>query len=536
MYKIMLADDEGIVTDSLKFMIERGFGGSCAIEAVKTGRAAIELAESYRPDIVFMDIQMPGLNGIEAMKEIQKRNNQTVFIVLSAYDKFNYAKQAIDLGVLEYLMKPVGSAKVTEVLKKAMTMIDDKRKKISDDLAIREKLRTVVPVLENSFIYTLLFQEQKTEEIKNYRALLSLEEAYGYIMILEYGDDAKEGVMTNPVGASVKIQKVYEELRETVKEFWQAIIGAPMANRIVMYIPSEKRELDYNARIQMIENARVLTRMMSKQFYLKFTIGIGGIYSTEEAAISYKEAMEALRNRKGSVTHIQDVPVGCNYEADYPIRVEQKLFDAVQKGKVGEAQNQASGFFQWMLQKEDASEDSLRLKVIEFVLWAEHLAYESGGMTYHFLDRNNYLAAVTSCNDNRELENWFVDKIGNAARNISKKQEKQASSLVSQASAYIESNFSKEITLDEVSREVNISPYYFSKLFKEEKGVNFVEYLTQIRIEYAKSLLVKPSYSVKEVCLESGYSDPNYFSRIFKKYTGCTPSEFREGGAMYEPS
>ena len=100
-YKIMLADDEGIVIDSLKFIIEKEFGDQCAIEFAKTGRSVIELAENFRPDIAIMDIQMPGINGIEAMREIRETNTNVVFIVMSAYDKFDYAKEAIKLGVLE---------------------------------------------------------------------------------------------------------------------------------------------------------------------------------------------------------------------------------------------------------------------------------------------------------------------------------------------------------------------------------------------------------------------------------------------------
>ena len=93
--------------DSLKFIIEKEFGDQCAIEFAKTGRSVIELAENFRPDIAIMDIQMPGINGIEAMREIRETNTNVVFIVMSAYDKFDYAKEAIKLGVLEYITKPM---------------------------------------------------------------------------------------------------------------------------------------------------------------------------------------------------------------------------------------------------------------------------------------------------------------------------------------------------------------------------------------------------------------------------------------------
>ena len=156
MYRIMLADDEGIMLEALKNIITSNFGDECEIATAKTGRAVVELAESFRPDIAFMDIQMPGINGIQAIKEIQKYNQNTIFIVISAYDKFSYAKEAINLGVLEYLTKPVNKRVVIDVCMKAMRKVDEARQKRSDDLKIREKLETVIPILESGYLYLSL--------------------------------------------------------------------------------------------------------------------------------------------------------------------------------------------------------------------------------------------------------------------------------------------------------------------------------------------------------------------------------------------
>jgi two-component system response regulator YesN len=161
----MLADDEGIVIDSVKFIIEKEFGDECVIEFAKTGRSVIELAETFRPDIAIMDIQMPGINGIDSMKEIRKNNNNVVFIVMSAYDKFDYAKEAIKLGVLEYITKPMEKTKLLDTLKRAMAVVDKEREKRSNDLLIREKLETVIPVLESGLIYEILLHEHFTEDI-----------------------------------------------------------------------------------------------------------------------------------------------------------------------------------------------------------------------------------------------------------------------------------------------------------------------------------------------------------------------------------
>ena len=125
------------------------------------------------------------------------------------------------------------------------------------------------------------------------------------------------------------------------------------------------------------------------------------------------------------------------------------------------------------------------------------------------------------------MKKWFLGKTSEICSNMESAREKEAVSIIEKAKSYIRDNYKKDISLDEVSREVDISPYYFSKIFKEETGENFIEYLTRIRIEKAKELLMDANVSVKEAGIQSGYSDPNYFSRIFKKQMDMTPSEYK---------
>ena len=107
MFRILVADDEGIMLESISHTIKSNFGSECELACVKTGRAVIEQAGSFRPDIAFVDIQMPGLNGIQAIKEVRKFNSSIVFIIITTYDKFSYAQEAVNLGVMEFIMKPV---------------------------------------------------------------------------------------------------------------------------------------------------------------------------------------------------------------------------------------------------------------------------------------------------------------------------------------------------------------------------------------------------------------------------------------------
>lgn len=530
MYKIMLADDEGIVIDSLKFIIEKEFGDECQIEYAKTGRSVIELAENYRPDIAIMDIQMPGINGIDAMKEIRANNKNVIFIVMSAYDKFDYAKEAIKLGVMEYITKPMEKSKIIAALQKAMGKIDKERMKRSNDLLIREKLETVVPIIESGLIYNMLFQEHFTEDIDNYKNLLGITQNQAYMLAVVCGDGQEGSHMTNAVGSSVKMQQHDKVVRECMKEYYpDCVVGSAMGNKLAVMIPYDGDEMEYNERIAIIEKSRELVRVLRRKTDISFRVGISSVKTLEEARDSYKEALNALTMTTGSVAHVDDLPIGCQYEADYPIHLEKRLFAEVKNGETDHAIATAETYFDLVAANYADDLMNMRLKVLEFALFAEHLAYESGGMTYEFRAREDYLPTIMAISDLDTLKKWFGDKIGTATHNVSCKASEKSMSVVETAKEYIQNNYSKDISLDDVSRTVNISPYYFSKIFKEETGEGFVEYLTGIRIEKAKELLNTTEYSIKEICSVVGYADPNYFSRSFKKNVGVTPTEYKDG-------
>lgn len=531
MYKIMLADDEGIVIDSLKFIIEKKFGDQCIIDYAKTGRSVIELAERFRPDIAIMDIQMPGINGIDAMKEIRETNKNIVFIVMSAYDKFDYAQEVIKMGgVIEYITKPMEQNRFILSLQKAMDKVDADRKRRTNDLIIKEKLETVIPVIESGFIYNILLQEHFEEDIKNYISLLEIQENYGYMVAIISGDTQQGNHMTNAVGSGVRMQKNYLEVRQCIKDYIpSAIIGSAMGNKLALMVPYSNDKMDYNERIILIGKVRELVRKLRSRMDTSFRIGIGSVKSIHDLSYSYNEALDTLINTKESVVHADDLPMGCEYEADYPIELEKHLFDAIEKGNVDNAISFASRFFDWMVDNYSDSIMDIRLKIIEFVLWAEHIAYSKGGMIYQFKARQDYLPELLEMQNYQIMKEWFNHKILLSCQNILTKKSAKSMSIIEKAKEYIQSHYHSDLSLDDISRILDISPYYFSKIFKDETGVNFIDYLTNIRLEKAKELLQSTDYSMKEICTMIGYSDPNYFSRTFKKNVGVTPTEYKEG-------
>lgn len=531
MYRILLADDEGIVLNSLEFIIEKNFSGKYELETAKTGRSAIEAAERFRPDIIFMDIQMPGINGIDAMREIREFSANVIFVVLTAYDKFDYAKEAIGLGVLDYLNKPVNRKVVVEVIERAMKEIDTRRERRQNDLQLKERMETIMPIIENGFIYSILFQERFDEDIENYKNLLGITASYGYMMAVVFGDRQQGNYMTNAVGTSVRAQMdYYSKVREIIKDtFPEAVVGNVSANKIPVFMPAGELKVAYNNRIDMIDKARAAARSMNKATGLSFRIGFGGVVDKlKDALQSYDGALKALYSTKGSVAHVDDLSMAVEYEDDYPVEIEEAIFEKLQDGKPEECLAQADKFFDWMVNRYGDDEMSIKLKVLEFAITSETVMYRNGGGLYRFNSRKDYLQEVLEIKGYELLKKWYMDKIRSAASVMVRGSEDHTNELIRQAKEYIDNHFHKDMSLDDVSRELNISPYYFSKLFKEETGENFVEYVTGRRMDRAKMLLKNPDKSIKEICVEVGYSDPNYFSRIFKKYQGVSPTEYKE--------
>ena len=530
MYRILLADDEGIVINSLTMIISKNFEGQFEVESAKSGRMAIEIAERFRPDVIFMDIQMPGINGIEAMKEIRAILPSVMFVVLTAYDKFDYAKEAINLGVLDYLNKPYNQKSIVEVLDRVISELDARREKRRQDLRTKEKLETVVPIIENGFISSIIFQEPFEEDIDNYKSLLGLDVDYGYMAAVMFGEVQKGNYLTNAVGSAVRAQTVYyTKVRDILKDtFPGAVVGSISSNKIPIFVPRSDLSMDYAERTDLIEKSRVAVRQMRNATKIQYRIGIGGIKRLKSCYESYEEAAKALYSTKGSVAHVDDLPIAVSYEASYPANLENDIFEKLEDGDVDGCLLASGDFFDWMSRQHSEDIMSIKLKALEFVLRAEGDMYRSGGHLYEFESRKDYLSDIIGFDSLEDLKTWFMDKMKKAAADMTTGSTDHTHHLVRQAMEYIEENVGKDISLNEISERLNISSYYFSKLFKEETNEGFVEYLTKRRVERAKEMLKDPTVSIKEVGSECGYLDPNYFSRIFKKATGMTPTEYKE--------
>lgn len=527
MYRILLADDEGIMLRSISRIISQTFGDTCEVVTVKTGTAAVEMTEEFHPDIIFMNIRMPGMSGIDALREIRKTNSQSIIIMITAFDKFDYAKDALNLGAFEFITKPVRKDTVIDVLTRAMHQIDSDRKSRQDNRMIREKLDIVVPIIESGFISSIMMQENEEESLY-YRELLDIKEDYAFVMIIRFGEKFENGVLTNQIGMSMRAQKFYSDMKSIIKSYYSCIVGPIMGNRVVVAVPVDGPSSDYEERIQTIELVRNLIQSLEKQIDAKFCVAIGRNYPMEKIKDSYWEALQAISASRNRVVHYEDIMTSQESGSEYPSELEASLSKAIEQGNEEMALELSDKMFEWMEVNFAGDLNRIRQKTLEIIMVEEktRLSVEE----YQSIPKSEYLPMIMQMQDAYTIRCWMKEKIGYICRAVTKEKSQKTVSVVQQAMNYMKEHFNSDISLDEVSRQVNISPYYFSKLFKDEAGINFIDYLTKIRIEEAKKLLLESDLSMKEICAKCGYGDPNYFSRIFKKVENETPSEYRERG------
>lgn len=519
MYKLMVVDDEQIAIDSIEYLLENEFPKVKICNTAKSGREAIEKVRIERPDIILMDIRMPGINGLETIQQIKKIHNNVKFIIISAYEYFEFAKQAVELGVEDYLTKPVNKLKLFDTLEKIIIQIEQEMKMYNENLAAKEKLEEILPVAEHSFIYSILYSQGQKINFKRYKNLFDIDSDRGSIFILKF--DAKNDQQPTD---DVVLKDMVIFFKDRLKYKMKSIVGPLMFDRIIVYI-SENSQNIYEQRVELISLLETIVDKIVERYSIHCQIGIGSFHDDDTILQSYQEALRALNySDNEKVVHIEDIAININKNAFVILPLEQDLINAIERGDTQGCINILSEIF--TRNPEFFEKNSLRNKLIEIMVVAHRLVSDIIEHDETNFEYGDYLNHILNCDSKEKFRRMYIDKISSIAKLINETQKKSISNLISKANKIIENRFSEDLTLDDISKELSISPQYFSKLYKDEMGVNFKEQLTKIRIEYAKKLIKGQKHSIKDICYMSGYNDPNYFSRIFKKYQGITPSAY----------
>ena len=530
MYKLIIVDDEQIVLDGLKFLIEDTLPDINVVATASSGREAILACDKYLPDIVLMDIKMPGINGIEAIEVIKKRHFDIRFIIISAYEQFEYAKHAVKLNVSDYILKPVNTDKVQDILKKVAIEISIERDQRLKEMENKEKLEKVIPVLENGFIYSLLMNIDYRDELIKYQELFEANKERGFIMVIEFGE-GNHNNLQNKIGSGIKGQSIYPKVQSLLKYKFKCIVGPLIVNRMTVLIYEDDELTEYDQRVKALELADNLYESIQSSVESNIFIGLGSCYSLEKSKNSLEEAIFSLnRITDEHIVHFNDISEIENRSSVYTYidikEDETYIIKLLELGDEDELVKAFELFFIKLNKKFQGDFINIRHTLLEIMVMILNSSYRNN-LQDEIVGYSSYLNEINSIESIILLQQWCLRKAIYIAEIVKNRKENHISKAVLKAKIYIDEHIRDEVSLVDISKEVSVSPQYFSKIFKDEIGLSFVEYVRKKRIDIAKDMLKTKKYSVKEICYQIGYNDPNYFSRLFKKLVGVSPTEYK---------
>ena len=525
MLKILIVDDEYLVRDSLKMIISKNVKNVDLIDIATNGREAIEKAISLRPDIIFMDIHMPGIDGMEAIREIRTINKDILFVILTAYEFFDYAKEALSLGVSEYLLKPISKNKVIETIEKLSKHVDEKRSNLMREIHLKEKMNSMIPMLEAQFITNKIFNIETSYKIDFYENVFGMNLRQGYVMILlfEYKESKEK---ESNLKFSIEKQRLYEAFSMKLKSLCSCLVGSPLQDRIVAYIPTNSIGMEDNEKKKAELIAEKVHEKVKKLSNLDFTIGIGGNYDIDNFGRSFYEAFIAASDQsQESVINFENLPYNNSKTDNYPTHKNQIFSNHILTGNITEAREVFEEIYLWLISSYGDDIYRIKSKVLDLLFIIDkNLPYKIEEI---YSIKDPHVVSILKTNSKEELRNEFLRYLSDIALQIQKQKTSNTESIMPMVLEYVNKNYNKDITLKDVANSVNLSYNYLSKVFKDEIGKSFIDYLTELRMEKSMKLLSKGNLSIKEICQQIGYNDPNYYCKAFKKLTGKTPTEYR---------
>ncbi|WP_216775204.1 response regulator [Metabacillus halosaccharovorans] len=475
--KVIIVDDEIIERKAMRKLITDSFTHIEVVAEAANGRIAIEEARKHKPDVMFMDIHMPGIDGIEAIRHISAELPQTKFIMVSAYDSFEYAKEAMKQGVKEYILKPSNKQETLESLLRVEKELTQERMLVEQT---KKQLDETEKIAKQQILNAIL-QNEVTADINALYQKLFPDAQTAYFFVITGSDLQAISTLLN--------EKTY--------------LAKEQGDKLIIMLLSDKKSL-HHVKADALTLARFLCQSQPTA-----TIGIGLPNSElSKLSISYQQALLASTQltAKGSVPY--GFPLLKENEDNTIRKLEKAILEAITTGRLEQATDYFTLYYEH-LSKQEKSIQYLR----EWALQVKH-SLEDKGVS---LRETNVLEADTKT-DFIELIRYFTEKMI---------LQGEGNDPISKAKTYIHDHYRESFSLDDVADYVELTPTYFTKLFKDQTQQTFIDYVTDYRIEKSKELLRQTNLSLKEIAYKVGYKDPNYYSRVFKKWTNLSPKQFR---------
>ncbi|GEM_PF-321694 len=514
MYKLLIVDDEPIEREAMRLIIGSHVPEISEIEEAENGFSAIDLFLQSEPEIVLMDINMPGMNGLEAIQAIRDKGYNAKFIIVTSFSQFDYARKAIKLGVEDFLLKP---ADIDTIKKTFMNVISDLQNEshlLEQHRKMESRLSTVQPVLESDVI-NLLKNQKEEQSLEPILDLLGIEAGAAFPLIISCSQDTE--VLRQRIDAQMSRLGL------------SSIIGI-VGTRLSVIIFSDE-DIGESEDVRNLKIFQFLTNYIESILTLEYSIGVGySVSDLDKLYDSYHLAMRCLEKAIDQGLRIcfqEDLNAGDSLDVFPVLKYVSRFVDLIVSGDFSGSDESSEDFFREL--KSYCRNDYG--KILQYINTTLLLIQQKvSELNRYFSIREEFLSEMgidSQGDDPSTLEGFFIDQLKSIFDYFMEIKIGMKKKISGRAFGYIRKNFKDNITLESLSESLGISTFYVSKVISREIGKTFTEILTGIRLGEAKKLLVETDLSIKEITFMTGFNSQQYFSRVFKKFAKTTPSEYK---------
>lgn len=537
MIKIMIVDDEYYFREALKISLPWTELGFEICGEAKNGKDALEKLADLNPDIIIVDINMPIMDGLEFAQKVRDAGNNCKMIILTGHSEFNYARQAVQLGVYNYILKPVDEEELKASLIEIKGIIEKEANiKIEFDY-LRQQVKESIPLLKEKFLNELIQGSliKSNNEIMNKMEYLNINMHSEHYQVVTIELDYEEEMKWNDEDKQLWKFAVSNISYEILAEQFTLDMCYDIDDRICIIIGRNdaQNNCDFNS---LLGNRLELIRAsVCKHLNFTVTIGVGSEKNDLfDIHVSYKESIVALKNK---LTIGSNKVIPYSSVAEFELRGNfftgehrSQLLLNMRTADETEVRNIIKQVFAKM-RDEGIHHEIFTVVCIEMIAVCMEYTVEVGLSIKDILpdSKFNIIGDIQSAKSIDDIENRVMSIFKYTLDMVKKNRNSKASKLIEEVKRYIKDNYQdSELTIDDIAKNLFINYTHLCFIFKRETGVTINEYLTEYRINKAKELFDSGDALVLDVATRVGYADANYFGKCFKKFFGLAPSKYIE--------
>ena len=525
MYSVLMVDDEEDVIRAMQKKIDWESIGFRIMGYAHNGIEALDLAEQEAPDVVLTDIKMPYMDGLELAHNLKIMYPAVRILIFSGFDEFEYAKEAIRLEVEEYILKPVDADELRRIFTKIKESLDREMDEKRNVQKLRDYYMESLPLLQENFYSSLVEGNVSEADLNRFLSDYQIEmksPMYAAVVVHTSTTQLPEGI-----SAVLLTESVRRLAQEHLANKWDARLF-PHEGNIVLLAPCRSQE-DV---MRITDEAEAFCRLAKHVSQAVVTIGIGKICrNLSEIPESYRGAREAVSYRSlygaGKAINIGEIAPGEERASDNSQKKLLALFKAVKMSTPETVRREADAYVQEMVGG-GVSLSMHRFMVMELISSLYRFAVSNKIDTEPIFGEDEQLFRNVANMDSTQLGEWLCKVSLMMQEQLQSNRADGAQTFVSKAVDYVRDNYSdQELTIDKICGILGVSAAYFSTMFKKETGKTFIAYLTDYRMEQAVQRLIGRDEKTYVIAAQVGYADPAYFSYVFKKKFGVSPSRYR---------